>query len=90
MSEIDNLKREIDAIKSRNSRVEADKAWEISVTRKVFILIVTYILAALTMSAIGVPDFYLNALVPTLGFFLSTLTLPVAKKWWLQHHRFYE
>lgn len=32
-TELDELKAEVEKIKERNARVEADKAWETSVTR---------------------------------------------------------
>ena len=77
------LSNEITALQQRNQRVEADKAWEISKTRRIMILCITYILALLVMLTIGVDQAYLNALIPTLGFFLSTLSLDWVKKIWL-------
>lgn len=44
MSEIEELKQEIENIKARNKRVEKDKAWETSLTRRIFIAVSTYIL----------------------------------------------
>lgn len=84
MDQLEQLRREVEAIKRRNSRVEIDKAWEASLFRKVLILVTTYLIASLAMYVLGVPDFYLSSLIPTLGFFLSTLTFPVAKKWWIR------
>tara|TARA_Y100000310_G_C20652882_1_gene800411 strand:- start:56 stop:304 length:249 start_codon:yes stop_codon:yes gene_type:complete len=75
--------KEIDAIKERNKRVEIDKAWEVSKTRKIIILIMTYIIILIFLILINAPYPYLNALVPTIGFFLSTLTLPIFKKIWV-------
>ncbi len=84
MDQLEQLKKDVEAIKARNLRVEADKAWETSTFRKVLILITTYILASATMYMIGVPNFYISSLIPTLGFFLSTLTFPTVKSWWTQ------
>mgnify|MGYP001587684859 CR=1 FL=1 len=84
MDSLEQLKAELVAIRGRNIRVEADKAWETSMLRKVLILGITYLLASITMYAIGVPDFYISALIPTLGFFLSTLTFPLIKIWWIR------
>jgi hypothetical protein len=84
MDHLEQLKKDVENIKTRNFRVEADKSWETSLFRKILILITTYVLASLTMYVIGVPDFYLSSLIPTLGFFLSTLTFPAAKKWWIK------
>lgn len=78
------LKQEIDAIKARNSRVELDKAWETSLTRKVCIAIATYTVVALFMISIGVEKPLVNAIVPVLGFLLSTMSVSIIKKWWIR------
>ena len=41
--DIEELKKEIDNIKQRNKRVELDKKWETSWTRRICICILTYI-----------------------------------------------
>lgn len=66
----------------RNKRVELDKAWETSLTRKLIISILTYFIIAIFLIAIGVKNPWLNALVPAIGFYLSTLTLPFFKRFW--------
>lgn len=78
-----NIEQEIRTIQERNLRVEADKAWETSVSRKLLILGTTYVVVSLALYTIGVPDFYLGAVIPTLGFFLSTLSFPIVKRWWV-------
>jgi len=80
---ISKIEQELAAIKERNSRVEAEKAWEVSGFRKAVIAVVTYVLASLVLYFIGVPNFYLSALIPTLGYILSTLSLPFVKRWWI-------
>lgn len=80
---LEKLKQEIANIKQRNKKVEADKAWETSLFRKISILISTYLLASLVMYVIKVERVFFNALIPTLGYFLSTLTMPLLKKWWI-------
>lgn len=77
----------IDQLEARNARVEADKAWELSWTRRIIIATITYILAAGLLVWIRAPQPFLAALVPTLGYLLSTLTLPFAKKWWLKQYK---
>jgi hypothetical protein len=74
---------QIDEICVRNARVEADKAWETSKTRRACIALATYLIAAVYMAFLGIEDFYLHALVPTGGFLLSTLSLQMIKRWWL-------
>ncbi|HEY0010366.1 MAG TPA: hypothetical protein VGB97_00430 [Candidatus Paceibacterota bacterium] len=78
-----NLEEEVEKLNQRNARVEADKAWEISGTRKGLIALITYFAACLFLYLIKVPDFYLAALVPVGGYLLSTVTLRSAKAWWI-------
>ncbi|MFH1866900.1 MAG: hypothetical protein ABIJ81_02355 [Patescibacteria group bacterium] len=78
------LKNDVEAIKERNKRVEADKAWELSWTRRFFITAGTYVLAGLWLSIIEANNPWQNAFVPTLGYLISTLTLPIVKRWWLK------
>jgi hypothetical protein len=81
---LETLQQEIDALKERNKRVEADKAWEVSWTRKVIIAIITYILIVIFFFAAGLPRPFLNSIVPAVAFILSTMTLPIFKKAWMQ------
>ena len=81
---IRQLEKEIESIKQRNLRVEADKAWEKSNFRFFSITVITYIIAALVLYFIGAKNFLLSALVPTVGFFLSIQSLPAVKRWWIK------
>jgi hypothetical protein len=83
---LQNLENEIRAIKERNLRVEADKAWETSGFRIFSLCVITYIVAACVLYAIGVQSFLLSALVPTAGFFLSVQSLPLVKRWWVRKY----
>jgi len=87
MASLKQLSVEIERIKERNLRVEADKAWETSVTRKLLLALLTYFVVVLFFLSAGLPRPFLNALIPTIGFLLSTLTLPVVKHWWLAHNK---
>lgn len=78
-----DTKKEIAAIKQRNARVEADKEWETSKTRKVIIAVLTYLVIVLFLFSVGLPNPFVNAIVPTIGFVLSTLSLPWFKKLWV-------
>ena len=73
-------------ILARNARVEAEKAWEVSLTRRITILAITYVTATLFLYLSGNPRFFLHALVPTGGYLLSTLSLPWLKKRWMLRH----
>ena len=84
MENFEEIKRDIELIKERNKRVEADKAWETSKMRVVSIILMTYVITAIVFYFIGVNNFMFNALIPTIGFYLSTLSLPFIKKWWIK------
>ena len=79
-----DLEKRIEAIEKRNKRVEADKAWETSIIRKVLILVLTYIIAVLYLKIADTTNPYLGAVVPCVGFFLSTLTIRGVKKIWIK------
>lgn len=82
--EIKQIQKELEEIKNRNKKVEQNKAWEISFFRKFSITVITYIVASLVMYFIGVQKFLLNALIPTFGYLLSTLSLSFIKNWWIE------
>lgn len=79
---LENLSNRIDKIENRNKKVEMDKTWETSTTRKVSVALLTYISITLYFLAIGIERPFLNATVPTLGFLLSTLSLTLIRKVW--------
>lgn len=85
MKTIEDLQIEIEKLKERNRKVEINKAWETSWTRKTLLVIITYFVITLTLSTINNPQPWINAIIPSIGFFLSTLTLPVIKKYWLEY-----
>ncbi len=82
---IEEIEKEINSIKDRNRKVEADKAWETSSFRKIIIAILTYVVVVLFFLTAGLPHPFASALVPTTAFVLSTLSLPFFKKLWLQY-----
>ncbi len=82
---MNNIEERVEKIERRNRKVEADKAWEGSWIRKIAIMICTYIAIGIFMTVIKVTSPWINAVVPTLGFMLSTLTLPFIKKWWIEN-----
>lgn len=76
------LENEIEKIKKRNTRVEGDKSRETSLIRKIFIIIFTYIFALLYLKVADTTNPFLWAIVPCLGFYLSTLSLKFIRKKW--------
>lgn len=81
-ADISDLKSRIEAIEKRNREVELNKSWEGSWARKLLIIIFTYLSIALYLKFIVGIDPWINAVVPSLGFLLSTLTLPYFKSLW--------
>lgn len=82
--EIQKLETRVAAIEQRNQQVTADKAWEVSLTRKALLTVLTYLTAVVVMLVIRITDPWLSALIPTLGYILSAQSLPLVKRWWLR------
>lgn len=80
---MEELKKELEEIKQRNKRVELDKKWETSYTRKICICVLTYIVVLIYSNMINTANnIFLSSLVPVIGFFLSTLSLKLIRKIW--------
>lgn len=78
-----NIEKEIEKIKDRNKRVELDKAWEVSWTRRLCICILTYIIVIIYSYLVrNYDNVFLSSLVPVIGFTLSTLSLKYIRKLW--------
>ena len=84
MNEIEKLKEEIEKIKERNRRVEKDKAWETSLTRRIAIAVSTYILIAIFLIIIDVERPFLSAIIPAAAYLLSTASLEFLRRRWLK------
>ena len=85
MNTIQELEIEINKIKERNKKVESDKVWETSWTRKTVIAILTYIVIGVFFYYSGIAEPFKNALVTSLAFILSTLSIPFFKDFWLKY-----
>ncbi len=77
-----DIEKRLNAIEERNSRVELDKAWETSWLRRVSLAPMTYITVLLFLMTIDNERPAINALVPTGGFLLSTLTMGWLRSKW--------
>lgn len=88
MATLEQLEDEIEKIKERNKRVETEKAWETSWTRRAMIAVLTYTVISIVFIFIGISDPLKNAVVPSIAFILSTLSGPFVKRVWLKyiHH----
>jgi preprotein translocase subunit SecF len=81
---IRQLEQDVNALRERNARVEADKAWETSLFRTFSLALMTYVFAAALLFFINVPNLFFAALVPAVGFLLSVQSLPALKRWWVE------
>ncbi|KKW01572.1 MAG: hypothetical protein A2898_03570 [Candidatus Kerfeldbacteria bacterium RIFCSPLOWO2_01_FULL_48_11] len=85
MPTLESLQKDIDDIKARNTRVEKDKVWETSWSRRVSIFMLTYFVIVVFFMISDLPHPLLNAFVPAFAFVVSTLTLGFAKKIWMEN-----
>ena len=78
-----DLEAEIIQIKDRNKRVELDKKWETSWTRRICIVLLTYFIVVLySYLTSKFSNIWLSSIVPVLGFLISTLSLKFIRKIW--------
>lgn len=87
MTRLTELEKEIELIKARNRRVEADKAWETSWTRLIFIGVSTYFLIAVFLIIIKADSPVTTAIIPAVAYVISTFSLGILKSWWLGNRR---
>lgn len=77
------LEDRIKEIEERNKRVELDKKWETSWTRKICIMILTYVIVIIYSYLVrNYDNILLSSIVPVIGFGLSTLSLRIIRKIW--------
>ena len=80
-----NIEKRIKNIEERNKRVELDKAWETSFTRRLLIIVLTYIVISLFFLFAHIERPFINSIVPSLAFVLSTLSMPYFKRIWIRN-----
>ncbi len=83
-----NIEEEITKIKERNNKVECEKAWETSKTRKSVIAITTYLVMVCIMYVLKLENPLIGAIIPTIGFVLSTISVSLIKSIWIK--KFYK
>ncbi|MBT3262239.1 hypothetical protein HN592_06110 [Candidatus Woesearchaeota archaeon] len=81
------IEKRIQTIEERNNRVELNKQWETSFTRRGIIAILTYFVIVLFFYTANLPKPFINSIVPTVGFVLSTLSLNWFKKIWMKFYQ---
>lgn len=78
----EGLEKRIKAIETRNVKVSLDKKWETSWTRRLSIATLTYIVVLVYLFVIGNDNPWINAIVPPVGFLLSTLAVGWVRNIW--------
>ncbi len=81
--ENEELELEVKKIQERNKKVETDKKWETSWTRRICIAVLTYFVVVLYSFLISrTTNIFLSSVVPVIGFLLSTLSLKLVRSIW--------
>ena len=77
-----SLEERVAKLEARNRRVEADKEWENSWLRRGTIMVLIYVTVVFYLNYVLHIDPWVNALVPVIGYFVSTLTITKLKNDW--------
>lgn len=86
-NQIKELQEKISKIEDRNRRVEGDKLWETCWLRKILIILFTFVFASAYLYVANTTNPLLGAIVPCVGFFLSTITIKPIKKYYLKRKK---
>lgn len=78
-----SLKERVNKIEEWNKKVELNKSWETSWTRRICIMTLTYIVVVFySYLTTKINNIFLSSLVPVIGFTLSTASLNIIRKLW--------
>ena len=79
--DLKELDQEIKIIKQRNKRVELDKKWETSATRKICICVLTYIVVVIYSYIVrNYDNIFLSSLVPVIRIHVIYFIFKIYKK----------
>ncbi len=70
---------------SRNKKVDLEAQWRDSLTHRVSVTLLIYIITVVTLYFTNTKDLYTIALIPSLGYFASTIKLKVIRHIWEQY-----
>ena len=87
MIKMKSLETRLKIIEERNKRVEIDKTWETSFTRRGLLMLFTYLAIGFYLKAANIEKPWTNAIVPAVAFMLSTLTMPFFRKLWVKYFK---
>ena len=77
----------LEKIELRNKKVETEKAWEVSTERKISITVITYFIIVIIMFLLKFENIFINAIIPTTWYLLSTLWINPMKKVFLKRYK---
>jgi len=80
------LKKEIEQLQKRNNRVELDKKWETSWTRKIFLAVLSYVATYIFLRIIHAENAGHGAMIPAGAYLLQQMTLKPLRKIWEKSH----
>ncbi len=81
---LDQIDGRLRKVEERNRRVEAEKSWEVSWTRRLSLAALTYVAIAILMWALEIPDPLVNAIIPAVALLLSGPTMNIVKELWIK------
>ncbi len=79
---MNTIEKRLTSIEQRNARVEQDKAWEVSLLRRISITSLTYVTVLVYLFMIHNDSPFINAVVPAAGYLLSMLALKEIRDAW--------
>jgi len=79
---MNSLESRVKNIEKRNKKVEQDKAWETSWTRRLSITAMLYVITVIYLFLIDGQQPFSSALVPAGGYLISTLAFKTIKSIW--------
>ena len=85
MAKSNNFEKRLKNIEERNKKVEIDKSWETSWTRRGLLALFTYLAIGFYLAAVNIEKPWINAIVPAAAFMLSTLTMPLFTRMWVKY-----
>jgi hypothetical protein len=78
------LEQRVTNLETRNRKVEGDKAWEVSWQRRGMVMVLIYLTVVFYLRFVVHIDPWINALVPVIGYSVSTVTITRLKAVWLK------
>ncbi len=85
MTKLSEIERRLEKIEARNKRVELDKRWETSWTRRLTIGGLTYMVTFLFLVLLPVDMPAISAFVALIGYVLSNLAVGSMRKIWQRY-----